>query len=407
MRPKTLFRYGLLLALFYSAHGVQARDTLILFGVDGLRFDYIDMAPTPNIDRVIERGFRVRKLLPAYPSFTFPNMYSLATGQYPSTHGVTGSKTFDVETGAYYDRRNDSDHLDPNWFQSTPIWTAAREMGVKTAVYHWVGSMVESRSPDMLTPFALENLETYYEMRLEKLRTWLALKEPPELILSYLFPIDKAGHEYGPNSPEVLESVRLLDQFVGDLMSLLQELNVNANLVFVSDHGMIRLKSGGTLVSDVHKALDGEAVLKVINQYTRMQIFLEDSSPENLARVISKLPRFSHLRWFTHSNSPYRLHPTRDGHIIGEMEPPFEFMKSNQPNPGGYQGVHGYGPQVPEMAASCFGMGPGFRPGSELETVGVVDVFPLMLHLLQLPQRRVDGSLSPWLPVIFPGKNDH
>ena len=392
--------WGFLLAIFLFIPNVKARDPLILLGVDGFRYDYLTMADTPHMDAMIQRGFQARRMLPSYPSFTFPNMYTLVTGNHPSTHGVTGSKTYDEKTGEYFDRKNDLDNLSATWFQSMPIWEAAERQGVKTAVYNWVGSLVTDRKPQLLIPFELEDLSTYYDVRLEKFREWFSMERPPELVCSYLFPLDKAGHDHGPGSPELVAGLKELDKFMGDLLQLLDELKVNANILVVSDHGMLPLKQGGTLLADVHKALEGEDPVKVINQYTRLQIFLKDPSQEHVRAVINKLPKFSHLRWYTRRENPYPVHPTRDGHIIGEMDPPYEFMKNRDPKMGGYTGVHGYGPHVPEMAAICFGTGPGFVSGSKLEQVQAVDVFPLMLRLLDLPQRTVDGSLGVWNGVI-------
>ena len=53
---------------------------VLLISLDGLRWDYISKALTPNIDRLTWNGAQVIKVTPAYSTLTFPNHYTLVTG---------------------------------------------------------------------------------------------------------------------------------------------------------------------------------------------------------------------------------------------------------------------------------------------------------------------------------------
>ena len=46
-----------------------------------MRWDYIDRASTPNIDKVVKNGVRVKKVKNAFATATMPNHYTLATGK--------------------------------------------------------------------------------------------------------------------------------------------------------------------------------------------------------------------------------------------------------------------------------------------------------------------------------------
>jgi len=58
----------------------QAKPYLVLISIDGFRWDYMDRYPTPNMDRIAASGSKAERLLPVFPTLTFPNHFSIATG---------------------------------------------------------------------------------------------------------------------------------------------------------------------------------------------------------------------------------------------------------------------------------------------------------------------------------------
>ena len=55
---------------------------VIIVSLDGYRYDYSDKVDTPNLDYIKNNGVKSRSLKPVFPSLTFPNHYSIATGCY-------------------------------------------------------------------------------------------------------------------------------------------------------------------------------------------------------------------------------------------------------------------------------------------------------------------------------------
>ena len=97
---------------------------------------YVDMGIMPNTKRLIEEGScrEDLMLLGALPTVTPPQWTTLATGAYPSTHGIT----------AFYRQGGDLDMVNLN-FDSTnchaeQMWNVTAEAGKKTLVWHWPGS---------------------------------------------------------------------------------------------------------------------------------------------------------------------------------------------------------------------------------------------------------------------------
>jgi predicted AlkP superfamily pyrophosphatase or phosphodiesterase len=55
-------------------------------------------------------GARAERLVPVYPSSTFPNHVSVATGTYPDRHGIVDNEFFDRARGAF-DRAAEADWI--------------------------------------------------------------------------------------------------------------------------------------------------------------------------------------------------------------------------------------------------------------------------------------------------------
>ena len=74
--------------------GQQNKPYLILISIDGFRWDYQDRYDTPAMDRIAADGIRADAMQPVFPTLTFPNHYSIATGLYPANHGLIGNRFF-------------------------------------------------------------------------------------------------------------------------------------------------------------------------------------------------------------------------------------------------------------------------------------------------------------------------
>ena len=97
---------------------------------------YVDMGLMPNVKKLIEMGAcrEDLTLLGALPTVTPPQWTTLATGAYPSTHGIT----------AFYRQGGDLDMVNLNFSSehchAEQMWNVTAEAGMKTLVWHWPGS---------------------------------------------------------------------------------------------------------------------------------------------------------------------------------------------------------------------------------------------------------------------------
>lgn len=86
MCPLRLFP-SLLLLLGAGRLCLAARP-LLVFLIDGFRYDYIDdLRVLPGFRELVSNGVKVDYMTPDFPSLSYPNYYSLMTGNlsiYPS-----------------------------------------------------------------------------------------------------------------------------------------------------------------------------------------------------------------------------------------------------------------------------------------------------------------------------------
>ena len=100
---------------------------VVILSLDGFRPDYQGRCATPNLDAMDREGLAGR-FRPSYPTLTFPNHYSMATGLYPNNHGLVGNEFWD-ERGARYRLGDRKAVADPAFYKGEPLWNVARRHG--------------------------------------------------------------------------------------------------------------------------------------------------------------------------------------------------------------------------------------------------------------------------------------
>ena len=61
----------------------QAYGQLLLILLDGFRHDYMDQSelPLPGFHKIAQLGVRAQSFVPDFPSESYPNYYSIMTGE--------------------------------------------------------------------------------------------------------------------------------------------------------------------------------------------------------------------------------------------------------------------------------------------------------------------------------------
>ncbi|EGG21906.1 hypothetical protein DFA_01792 [Cavenderia fasciculata] len=215
---------------------------LIVISIDGCRWDYLNRGITPNLQALYNnaKGAHAQFITPQFPSKTFPNHYSLATGLYPEYHGIIGNQMYDPTANKYFDYKKPA-VTDPFWYWGEPIWVTALKNGLTAACYFWPGCSAPiqgySPNPNMVTysdTQATDVLGTVFQWQ---------LNQRPNLTMVYLSDVDIAGHEYGTESKQVNQALGFVDGAIGTFIKNMTDAGLieNTNILILSDHGMTNI----------------------------------------------------------------------------------------------------------------------------------------------------------------------
>jgi predicted AlkP superfamily pyrophosphatase or phosphodiesterase len=368
-----------------KARGAPA---VILISLDGTTPEAVRAAELPTLLDLARRGAAASRLVPVFPSNTFPNHVSLVTGVAPEVHGIVANVFLDPERGLF--RYSD----DPTWIEVEPIWSIATRNGVVSAAFHWVGSEGPWRNghgPRYWKRFDADTPETE---KVDQMLAWLDLPEPlerPRLITAWFRGGDRAGHRHGPASREVHRTLRAQDRALAGLIAGLEARGAFATttLLLVSDHGMLPVERH----ADLDAALrDRGVVAKVLGGGGFVPVSVRGGSGE-AARAVS-VARALDLEAYPRREAPaeLRLGHSRFGDVAVLAPPGVAIARSEALRPA-MRGSHGYRPEVRGMGAIFVAFGRGARPGAELGEVRAVDVAPTVLALLGIPAPRwMEGS---------------
>ena len=232
--------------------------------------------------------------------------------------------------------------------------------------------------------------------RIQAVVDWLKLPpwSRPHLITFYLPQPDHAGHQYGPESPEVQQQVHFIDSAVYELTKAVKSTGLKVNYVFVSDHGMTNIDRDHPIAKQV--AIDTSKFI-VSDDGILVQLFAKDQQYINdTCEQLEAEAKGYHV--YLSSNMPSILHyckaddrHKRIGDILLIPDWPKVF------NINGYKlnvGTHGYNPYaVKEMMATFYAWGPAFKKHLIIPAFPNVDVYPVIARILGLSYtEKIDGT---------------
>lgn len=396
MKFQRYLAMGLLLLVCLSCKQseTETHDTyVVMVSFDGFRWDYSDMYDTPNFDALAAGGVKAERMIPSFPTKTFPNHYTLATGLYPDNHGIINNSFFATDLNGTYRIGNDM-VKNPDAYFGEPIWVTAEQQGIKSASYFWVGS----EAPILgVYPTYWERYDESvpYTDRIDQVIDWLKLpiEERPGFIMLYFDEPDGTGHRYGPVHQSTGEVVEYLDSLLGYLLNelLALEYGDRINLIVLSDHGMgpisphkyinlfdhinedwIDMIIGGNPVYLVDPA-DGyaDSIANTLNSVNGVKAWQKDDIPEHLNYGNS--PRFPGIV------------------VVADSLWSIGMLTS----PSGYSlGAHGYDNEFSSMHTIFYADGPAFKDGYTHPAFPNVDIYSIISHILDLDPAETDGNLD-------------
>lgn len=376
---------------------------VVLVSLDGFRWDYVERFQPPHLTAFIKEGVAADAMVPCYPSKTFPNHYSIATGMRPMQNRLVGNSFYDAKKDKVFAVSKRDIVQDGSWYGGTPIWVNAELHGMVSASYFFVGTEADVKG---VRPTYYYNYDGSVpnEKRVEKILEWLKMPEDkrPHLIAGYFSDMDDAGHRYGPNDDENIKKALFdLDEVLGQLFDGVKKLDIPVNIIIVSDHGMAEVSLDQLIPFE---PLESEEDYILVSEGALLHIYLKEG-----ANADSVLHRLRSLEWAEHytvckaTDFPYYIGPRLDprvGDIIVLPDFPWYFTSSRSfaflKNMGrGVMGEHGYPTAYREMHGIFYAAGPAFEPGARVKAFENIHVYPLICEILGLSiPGEVEGSIE-------------
>jgi predicted AlkP superfamily pyrophosphatase or phosphodiesterase len=373
----------------------QGKPYVVLVSLDGFRYDYARKFGAAHLEQLGRAGITAEALTPAYPTLTFPNHYSIATGLYPAHHGIVDNTFYDPKRDATYTFHDDAAATDGSWYGGTPLWVLAEQQGMRAACFFWPGSDADIQHVRPTFYYRYDG-SVPNQRRIERAIEWLNLPKAqrPHFITLYFSDVDSAGHRYGQEAPETREAVRRVDEIIGELTKSIAATGVPVNVFVVSDHGMLAVEGEPVDLSkyaDLSRFHIAEGVAQMM-LYSRDRELIATS----YAALNGKDPRFAVYR---KEDLPARLHYSdnpRIGDLVIMATAPV-LLSAHAPDPHKSQpkGMHGYDVEkFPEMRGIFYAEGPDLKSGVRIPAFENVNIYPLIAHLLGLNAPKTDGSIE-------------
>jgi predicted AlkP superfamily pyrophosphatase or phosphodiesterase len=444
---RVVFAVVLLGVVAWCAAGVAPTDRdglslLVVISIDGLRPDYITAADehgakVPNLRRFLKEGAYADGVEGVVPTVTYPSHTTLMTGVWPAKHGILANTTFDPLQKNYQ-----------GWYwyaediRVPTLWDAAAKAGRTTASVQWpvtVGAHINWNIPEfwranaeddakllraVSTPGLLAEaqgeigaysggVDTTVEADKNRGRyaAWILEKKHPRLLTLHLIALDHIEHETGPFSAESVAVLEGLDAVIGSVRDAAERVAPgHAYVAVVSDHGFARTEAQLNLfpafrdaklftVDDTGKITDWKAMPWVTGGSAAI-VLKDPSDPEILTEVHELLAK---LR----DDPANGIDSVLDGNELHKRGgyPTASFFVSLKPGwRTGYAldgpvltktklgGTHGELPDVPDLRAAFFLVGPGVPAGRDLGLIDMRDIAPTLAHEVGLAMPTADGA---------------
>lgn len=376
---------------------------VVLLSLDGFRHDYLDRYPTPAFGRLAAEGARADRMIPIFPTKTFPTHYAIATGMYAEHHRLVGNRFWDPDLEAAYDMGDRSIVEDGAWYGGEPIWVTAERQGMLAASYFFVGSEADVGGVRP-TYWHRYDEDVTKAQRVDAVLAWLRLppERRPHMITFYFSDLDDVGHRHGPDSPEAREAVAAVDRELGRLLDGIDALPHadRVYVVVVSDHGMLAAPAARAQGVDMSR-FPG---VRMIDGGPYASFVVDQGGPGRAAAVRDSLrAMLPGAEVWLRDEVPGRLHYSADPRIgdIVALAAPGAIVLPSERLPVRDAFTHGWDNATPEMSAIFVARGPGIATGRRIDAFESIHVYPLLAHLLGLtPNPDADGRLEVLAPIL-------
>jgi len=375
-----------------------SRSYVLVVSFDGFRHDYLDRVPTPNFDNLKLRGVSAESLISIFPSFTFPNHYSIATGTYSGTHGLIANSFYRKDFDESYSMRKKDTVIDGKWYGAEPIWVTAERQGINTGIFFWVGSEAKING---LRPSIYESYDVSvpFTQRVDTIFDWFSFPyvNRPQLCMLYFNEPDHLGHVYGPESTQVDSSIIEMDNLLGRIIDKMNSSSIidSLNLFIVSDHGMTTISKDKFIYLDNY--VRGIYDLRVDGSGPISQLFLRPTKSARKKSIFRQLKRIPNMQVYLKEDIPhdFRIVNKNTGDFLLVADEGWSLFKNKETSLDfNLVGMHGYDPSLKNMQSVFMAYGPEIKSNVQINSFENIHIYPLLCKLLKIkPSTESEGKL--------------
>ena len=376
-------------------------STVILISLDGFRYDYLEKFNPPTLNKLAKNGVRAKWMIPSFPTKTFPNHYTVATGLYPQNHGLVENNVYDF--GTIFRLSNRKEVQNSRWWFGEPIWSTAEKQNQRAAAYFFPGTEAEiaGKRPTIWRTY---NGRVPNEMRVDKVLSWFdqPAATRPTIMTLYFSDVDDAGHEFGPDAEETKYAVLNVDSYISQLIEGLKQRKIDqtVNVIITSDHGMSTVDYRNRTLLDEY--FDFELAEKILWTNEIVQIFPKGGKLEEIYAKIKNLERTTcwkkgEIPARLNYNDGKRVAPivcvSDEGWLTTSRER-YKDLVEDIDDIARPRGAHGYDNALQSMRATFIAHGEAFKKGLIAEPFENVQVYNLMCNILRIRPAKNDGDFE-------------
>ncbi len=364
----------LLLALLVGCNSQPSNNNdgeqyVVILSMDAFRHDLCDLYDTPTLDSIASVGV-FSKVMPCFPSNTFPNHYSMATGLHPDHHGIVNNSFYDKSLGLSYSIKSAEARENPDFYKGEPIWHTVERQGLTAHVYTWVGVEAPYEGGFPTKHLIYDSKRTRRELADHVLNALCNpnVEEIPNLTMWYFDEPDAVEHDYSPTSEQTRVVVEDIDDVLAYFMREVRKSPVydKINFIFTADHGMTELSPDRYY--NVYSLIPNKA-----RYYYNSNPLTIEPSPEDVEEVYEILKAHQeegHYRVWLREEMPeeyhYGTYTDRIQPIVVLAETGWTVVYDKTADgrkPKAKASNHGFDPHHPDMQMAFFACGPAFKSG--------------------------------------------
>lgn len=369
----------------------EQRDRyVVVLSMDGFRSDYPVHAHTPTLDSLGRAGI-CSAFRPCFPSVTFPNHYSMATGLHPDHHGLVNNFFYAPDLDSIYRLSDSNAILNPDFYGGEPIWNTAEKQGVRSATFYWVGSetAIQGRRPSIWKSY---NGSVPFSARADSVIAWLKLPEDirPHLVMWYMEEPDAVGHRCTPDSSETYAKVEELDQILNHFFNEARKLDIFDQIDFIvlSDHGMATYTPDNYV--NLNDYLPRDSFDYVFDGVPTL-LYPKKTYQDSAYALLKRVP---HVTVWKKDEIPAKyIYGTNsrigDLVVLPDIGTYLDFRLESNPR---LAAAHGYDNFSPEMEAIFYAAGPSFKKNIKAPVMENVNLYLLIARLLNIQPAKNDGD---------------